>query len=224
MRTSDIRRVSREHSFTLVETVVAVGLLAFLLLQVVGVQGNAIYAGEYGRKSMQAAWLAKRVMAQVEYNWAVREFKDLKIEVKETPFDDVKEFNYTLVIQEFKLPIEEMLMGALGGDAPGKDGAEGGESGSDGEGKDSGMGALASFAEGPIKQCLGDERLMTAVVDVSWPVGARKDSVGLAMMLTNQKKIEECIAGMGAMLPAGAGGAAGGGALPEATPTPSVIQ
>ena len=52
-----------ERSFTLVETIFALGLLVTVILEVSNVQGRSLVLGEYNRKVTQASWLAKAVMA-----------------------------------------------------------------------------------------------------------------------------------------------------------------
>jgi hypothetical protein len=192
----------------LIETIVAVSLIAILLLEVVGVQGNAVYAGSYARRSLQAVWLGKRLMTQVEYYWATRDFKDLKEDIKERPFDDMKDYSYSLEIKDFKLPLVDMLAGGVG--------AGGGDDEDEGEKKESGDSGTSGVVKTAMDQFLGDEILKTARVTVYWSEGARRDSTTLAMLLTNQKKVEEGLISLKAMV--GTGNPASSGTAPGATP------
>src|SRR5438045_2407884 len=98
-----------ERSFTLLETLVALGLMIFLIVEVSGIQGNAIYFNQYGRHTIQATWLAKRLMSQVEYHWYNRPFKELEQSNEEDrPFEDEPDYSYKVEIKEWKLPLLDM--------------------------------------------------------------------------------------------------------------------
>ena len=93
------------HSFTLIETMVALGLLTVLILQVATVQGQALYISDYGQNLTKSMWLARRMMAQVEYYWYNKELKELEgVAVKEKPFEDEEGFSYNLEIANGNYP------------------------------------------------------------------------------------------------------------------------
>lgn len=184
-----MRRHSAQASFTLFETVIALGLLTYLTLHVAGVQGNAIYFSEYGRSVLKATWLAKRLMSQVEYHASSRPFDELKAEVKEEPFPDEKEFSYSLTIRDWKLPIVEFL---TGGGADAAAAAASGEDPGDAGRASAGGGALGSFKD-MAEQVLGKELLKIARVEVFWSEGARQNSTALTYLLTNHSKVGEIL-------------------------------
>ena len=134
----------------------------------------------------EATWLAKRVMAQVEYNYDHYQFKDLeidkemqfKVDSSETEFD----YTYKLRIFEWKLPLFDLLM-------------EGGPKNPDEDDDGSSESAPGGLAGIPgIKQVIDslfDGHIMKiANVEVFWPEGARRDSVTLTMLMTNQKALD----------------------------------
>ncbi len=166
-----------ERSFTIIETMIALGMLASVVLQISGIQGNSIYFSEYGQNVTRAVWLAKRVMSQVEYQWAAQEFKALETETPDGAFEDFPDFTYSLNIKEWKLPITSLLTG-------GGAGAEAGE----GEGS----GTTDMLAD-TMSKVLGDELLKVAHVEVFWAEGAVRNSTAVTMLLTNQKKVDEVI-------------------------------
>jgi type II secretory pathway pseudopilin PulG len=177
-----------EKSFSLIETVIALAIVAFLIVEVAAVQGNSIVFSEYGRNITQASWLAKRVLSQVEYYWLTKKFKDLEQEVKDTKFEDFDEYSYSLEIKEWKFPFVQMLTQALGGG--------GGDDGDDDKGKAE-DGGMTQMLDTIVKQVFGDEpQFMTAHVDVSWAEGAQRNSVGMTYLLTNQAKIDEAVANL----------------------------
>ncbi len=180
-----------EKSFTLVETLLALGIMAFLILEVGSVQGNAIYINDFGRKSDQAAWLAKRVMSQVEYQWTLRQFSDLSTaNEKERPFEDDPDFLYSVDIQDWKFPILDLLANGMGG---------GGKDDSGDEGSGAAGGGMGGAIKDAVSQVFGDELLKTAKVEVSWAEGTHRNQVTIAYLLTNQRKVDESLAGLKAV-------------------------
>src|SRR5690242_15156259 len=85
-RRAAIKRARSQASFSLIETVIALAIVSFLILEVAAVQGNSIVFAEYGRNVTQAGWLAKRVMSQVEYYWRSKPFKDLETNIVDQKF------------------------------------------------------------------------------------------------------------------------------------------
>ena len=116
-------RARSEASFSLIETVIALAIVSFLILEVAAVQGNSIVFADYGRNVTQAGWLAKRVMSQVEYYWRTKPFKDLETNVVDQKFEDFDEYSYSLEIKEWKFPFTQLISQVLGGgDAKDEDG------------------------------------------------------------------------------------------------------
>lgn len=173
----------REKSFTLVETMVAIGLLVVFMAEVLNVQGNAAYFTQYSRNITRATYLGKRVMDQVEYYWTHKNFKEMKYEAgdKDLPFEDDPDFFYRLNIRDWKLDIFQILQGSLGGSSEGE---------SDGGGADGGMGDMISQQ---MEKILGKELFKVAHVEVSWTEGAKREWVEFTYLLTNQKKVDEVL-------------------------------
>ena len=176
-----------ERSFSLVETVVAVSLIAYLMLEVSGVHGNAINFADYSRKSMQAIFLAKRMMAQVEYQASQRTpLKDLAVNEKERQFEDAPEFQYSMTVEPLPNSLELMFKvvsgGLVGGDGGGEEGGEKND-----------VGAMLEQVKSMIEAAVGEEPIWIANVSVSWAEGARRPSVDLSMVITDIKKLESTL-------------------------------
>ncbi len=207
-----------ERSFTLVETVIALSLMAFLIVEMGGVQGNAISFAEYGRRVTEASWLAKRIMSEVEYQSSFRPFKELTTSIKDQKFEDAPDYSYDLEIQEWKLNLSSILAGILSA-----------RKGPDGEpSAAAGMGEIVKIA---LEQAIGDDSFKMAQVTVSWPEGATRNSTSLGLILTNQEKMDSALSGLkGAWdtlqkqesaVPGAKPGSTQPGAPPVAPPTPS---
>jgi type II secretory pathway pseudopilin PulG len=193
MKTNPLERRARrgrsEASFSLIETVIALAIVSFLIMEVAAVQGNSIVFGDYGRNVTQAGWLAKRVMSQVEYYWRTKPFKDLETSVVEQKFEDFDEYSYSLEIKEWKFPFTQLIQQVLGGDDKDKKATPGDTKEADPGGKPQVSGDMI---EQVVKQIFGDEPIfMTAHVEVSWPEGAQRNSTSMEYLLTNQAKLDE---------------------------------
>jgi type II secretory pathway pseudopilin PulG len=173
-------RQKGEESFTLLETIIALGILTVVLLQVGSVQGNAIYIAEYGRSVTKGIWLAKAKMSQVEYYAATKPWSDLVTNTK-GEFSEEPGYQWELKIEDWKLPLQEILTGKSG-----EDGGGGESSTKDAAG---GMGMEAALS-----QVFGTESLLRiAQVKVSWPEGAVRNDVSLTYLLTNQSKLDQVL-------------------------------
>ena len=179
-----------QQSFTLIETVIAVALLSTIVLEAVGSMGNMVYFSNYSRRMTEGMWLAKRIMSQVEYHWSFRPFKELETEQQESKFAEIEEgpFTYKLSIKEWKFPLLDMIAG--GGIGP--QGEEGEEEEEVEDSGNSGGGGAPNIKQ-LLTQILGDHILKIAHVEVFWPEGAKRNSVELAMLLTNQREIDNQI-------------------------------
>jgi hypothetical protein len=175
----------------LIETVIALGLIAAIILEVASVQGNAIYFSGYGRNVTQAIGIARQMLSQVELDAQSAEaFKDLLNRKYDEDFkaEGLKDYRVNLTVKEWKLPLTEILSGGLKGDQD--------KESDDGENQKDGMGdALAPI----IEQVFGDDPvLLIAKVEVSWPEGVHRGNIESALLLGNMQKVNEAILRLGA--------------------------
>ena len=176
-----------EASFTLFETVLALGILVVMVMQFMSVQGGAVKLSEFDRMATRATWLARAQIAQIEYHWKFRELTDLKLTATETEKEFSSDlcpkdvpggcpFRYKMSIEEWKLPLLELLTGgAVSADASEEENP------------------MSGLIREKIKENIGDEMLRIAHVEVSWPDGSKRDSVELAYLLTAQQKLDQSI-------------------------------
>lgn len=172
-----------ERSFSLIETVIALAIMTFLIIEVAAVQGNSIVFSDYGRNVTVATWLAKRVMSNVEYRASFIEFKELLTSEKDLPFEDYPDFRYSIETTEWKLSLSKILEMAMGG-------GFGGDADDDDAAKKPG-GFDGNFIESGVRQVFGEEPIfLTSRVEVSWAEGAQRNSTGITHLFTNQKKLD----------------------------------
>lgn len=189
MTEKDKKKRQREGSFTLIETVIALMLIATLIIEVASVQGNSIVFADYSKNVTKATWLARRVMSQVEYHWNEKPFKELETQTTDGKFEEEPDFTYSIDIQEWKFPFKEMLATVLGGGSVG--------STEDGESEKEADSGIEKMVESVVSQIFGDEPIfMTAHVKVFWSEGAQRNESSLTYLLTNQRKLDEAILGL----------------------------
>jgi hypothetical protein len=174
-----------ESSFTLLETIIALGLMVTIVLEVATIQGNSISFSENNRNFTQATWLAQAVLAKVEWYSKFYDFKEIKYEGKDQKFSDELcpqdpkygecQYKYNLTIEPFPLPIEQLIIQQLTG----------------GGSEEGGNSTFSSMIEQFAKKYLGDEILKLAHVEVYWPEGSKTSGVEISYLLANQKKIDE---------------------------------
>lgn len=188
----------QERSFTILEVMVAIGIMMSVVMEVVGAQGNVVAFSSYSRQVTQATWLGKQIMSQVEYYQQTQEFKELDISLKEQKFDieglhqNESEFTYSLNIEEWKLPILELISNR--GLKKKSDDDNDNNNAPDDPLANPDPALMASMDEGMINQIFDGHIFKMAKVEVFWPEGARRNSVSLSYIMTNQKSLDQYIA------------------------------
>lgn len=185
-----VNKNPRELSFTIFETIVAVGLLMAFALEMAGGQGNIVNKVEYARRANDAIWLAKRIMSQVEYNYQTMDLKELETTstVKDQKFERIEnetefDYLYSLDIKEWKFPLFDFLMNGGLQDEEDKDDPTKQEK----EPAAAGIPGMDAILD----QIFKGHIMKVAYVEVSWPDGARRDHVSLTYLLTNNKALDE---------------------------------
>jgi len=181
-----------ERSFSFFEALISLGMITTIVIEVIGSQGNIANLTGYSRRASEAIRLAESVMSQVEYNWKKYDFKELKaLQGKEKTFNfkdqgDDFDYTYNLELIDWKLDIFNLLFsGTLSG-------STGGEEESDDGPQQAGDGGF-SMVEGVLKEIFKDGMFKIAYVEVFWPEGARRNSVTLTYLLTNQRALNQAI-------------------------------
>jgi len=188
-----VNKNPRELSFTIFETIVAVGLLMAFALEMAGGQGNIVNKVDYARRSNDAIWLAKRIMSQVEYNYQTMDLKELETttSIKDQKFERLDQdpdfdFTYSVDIKEWKFPLFDFLMnGGMKDKEAENDPTK--------EEKDPAAAGIPGI-DAILDQIFKGHIMKVAYVEVSWPDGARREHVSLTYLLTNTKALDEYLA------------------------------
>ena len=190
-----------EKSFTLIETLIALGIMVTLVFQIAIVQGQAINFSDYSKQMTKAVWLGKSLLSQVDYYKEVLTPKEMKYDQKEQSFHELLcpkdgaepcEFTYNLKIENWKLDLIDIFF-------RNKQPSEG----EDGALDDNPM---VDMIKDQLKQQLGDELLSYAHLEVFWPEGARRNSVEFSYLLTNQISLDKMMQTLSPLKPEGAKG------------------
>ena len=188
-----------EKSFTLIETLIALGIMVTLVFQIAIVQGQAINFSDYSKQMTKAVWLGKSLLSQIDYYKEVLTPKEMKYDQKEQSFHELLcpkdgaepcEFTYNLKIENWKLDLIDIF---FRNKQPSK--------GEDGALDDDPM---IGMVKDQLKQQLGDELISYAYLEVFWPEGARRNSVEFSYLLTNQISLDKMMQTLSPLKPEGA--------------------
>jgi|GEM_PF-6736564 len=170
-----------EKSFTLIETLIALGIMVTLVLQIAIVQGQAISFSDYARDMTKGMWLAKSILSQVEYQSKFIPLKEMKYDEKEQTFSEVlcpKEndepcrYTYNLKIENWPLDLVDIFFR----NKPSKEGKE----------KNSEENPMMDMIKEHLKEQIGEELISYVHAEVFWAEGSRLNSIDLAYLLTDQ--------------------------------------
>ncbi len=172
-----------------------------IILEVTAVLGGAVKFSTYERKVTQAVWIAKAMMANIEYKWKYYDLKDIKAELLDQEVDPSLcnrqkyasdcDFKYNLTIKKWDLPLVDLLLGGLGGLSKSSSSKD------DDAGADEKMGGsgnpMTDMIKKQVKDTIGDELLKTVQLEVFWPEGSKTDGVELAYLITGQQILDQQI-------------------------------
>jgi len=179
-----------EKSFSLVEILLAMSLLALIVLIFSNTSSRSSVLTKRARATSKAMWLAKGVMSEVEYYSSFLPLAEMKTKIKDQRFKGKLEnlcstkqmgtcdYKYKLTIQPWKLDLMSALLKKFAGE------------------DDSKNNAMVDMIKKEIKSKLGSELLYYAHVEVSWKEGIKNRSVDLSYLLTKQKELDNLIASL----------------------------
>ncbi len=164
--------MSRTHTkgFSLIEVMLALGLLVYIILNVSNTQSGAIFFSQYTRNLMIATNLARSKMSDVELLSQQKSMKDLTSLKEEGKFKEYPDFTYSVKVQntKLKIPIPKQIIES-----------------------NPMMKQLMQYFE--------KELFAEVLVEVSWPDGKHKKTISVRRLLANWDFIANLESMAGAM-------------------------
>lgn len=209
--TSGGARGSQQAGFTLLEAVLAIGLLSVVLSQVLGVQASSAAVTQNARDTMRASWALRQASAQLEYVLDVYGAKGLAPEGRFTwPAD--QNFVVSWAAKEAPVPASRFLTSAMklgkamgAGGVPEEEGAE--QSGAD---STKGMGEFTQMLD----QMVPKEMYWAVKFQVEYRQGSSQKTLDGSFLVVDTKVLAEKMGALAPNLPnmdGGPGAGPGGG-------------
>ena len=171
----------KEKSFTLIETLIALGLMVTMILQIASVLGSSISISSYDAKMGRAMWLAKSIASQIEHDWLYYDLKEFRTDIKNAEFDkflcskeDGCDFKYNLLFKKWDIPIFDILMGGSGSSSEDEN-------------------PMAKMIKEQIEKELDGELVRVAHIQVTWSEGSKEHLVEFPYLISNQRILDEKI-------------------------------
>jgi prepilin-type N-terminal cleavage/methylation domain-containing protein len=159
-----------KQGFTLIESILAIGILAVVAVQVLSVQSSSIQVTNTSRNHMYATWALKSVLAQVRYAKDTVGMKALPKDV-EVPWSGNSDFKFKIEVKENPIEAARLLKAVMG--------SGGSEEGSDSEKKD---GEQEKGMAEMFNQILPKDMYNTVKISVNWMEGDSKKSFDSGLM------------------------------------------
>ncbi len=101
-----------QRGFTLIETMIALGILTYIILQVIETQSGAIFFSNYSSNLITASNLAREKMTELELLTERKKLKDVSTYADKGKFEKFPEFSYEVKIQDtkIKIPLPKQLI------------------------------------------------------------------------------------------------------------------
>lgn len=204
-RSSDI---GRQSGFTLLETVLAIGILAIIVTNILGSYTNSVVITQTSINNMKATWVMRRVMSQIQYKIdtiGIKEaFRPGEIRQK---YGTDPVFDVLIQVKDPLIEGSRLLQSAINMQTAMK--GSGDEEG--GGGNEEGGSNPADFVKqfGPqIDALLPKDMYRSLKITVSWEQGQSTRSIESGLFLIDDQQLKGGfnIAG----LPGGGGGGEGG--------------
>ena len=212
----DQNKVFRKNDgFTLIEALLAIGILSVVAVQMIAVQGTSLVVAQNTFKNVTATWALKSAESQLEYVLDSLGADGLTPEVSVVPVS-APDFKVTIIKKEADLEASKLIGSVMKlGKSFGQGGGAAAESpdadaSKEEESQPAGMKEMSAMLDSQIPKDL----FKTVQILVEWPDGAGKKSIEGGVLYIKPHSIEiPNIPGMG-----GGGGAEEGGG-PGGTPT-----
>jgi hypothetical protein len=204
--------MKKNSGFSLLESVLAIGILATMLVQVINMHSNSLAISQTTMNNMKATWALRQAMAQLQYIIDVYGSKEnSRFHNISVPWNADPEFTIKVATQDMPIEASRLLVSAFRiGTAFSMQSQEA----EDSEKKaDDPAEAIKSFAE-QINSFVPKDLYRTVKLEVSWKQGEFTKSLDSGFFLIDSKALKDAGAGLSKMAEqlggAGSGGAVGG--------------
>lgn len=193
------------QGFTLLETVMAIGILAIIVTNILGTYASSVAVTQTSIDNMKASWVLRSILAQIEYKVDTRGVKD-SFPAGETKFQYGTEpvFNVAVVVKDPPIEGSRFLQAAVR--------MQGALQGSGDEEGGGGGGMAEEFVKqfgSQIDAALPREMYRSIQITVSWEQGESTRSLQTGVFLIDDQQLPK----PGSLaLPGGSGGGSGGSA------------
>lgn len=205
--------------FTLLESLLAIGILSVVIVQVVSVQSSNVAVSQISRDNMRATWAMRQAVSQLEYVLDALGASALPKTAFEYPWPSDDKFSIRVEFKEVSIEASRLLVSALKIASVVNDA---GEDDDEGEEKSDPAASLKQFAS-LLDSKLPKDLYRTYQITVSWKDGDRTKSVESGGLIIDEKVISGMIMPTNDAPPSTTGATAtappGGTAAPRPTPT-----
>jgi type II secretory pathway pseudopilin PulG len=209
--------MKKNSGFSLLESVLAIGILATMLVQVINMHSNSLAISQTTMNNMKATWALRQAMGQLQYIIDVYGSKEnSRFHNISVPWSADPEFTIKVATQDMPIEASRLLVSAFRiGTAFTVNSQEGEDSGKK---TDDPADAIKSFAE-QINSFVPKDLYRTVKLEVSWKQGEFTKSLDSGFFLIDSKSLKEsgyALTKMADQLSGAGGGVApnGGGNTP----------
>lgn len=193
-----------QKGFTLLETLLAIGILSVVVAQVVSVQSTQISVSQIARDNIRATWALRHMASQVDYVVDTLGVAGLPKDAVEIPWSADPDFTIRLDVKELNLAPSKMITTAMQiaklGSAENAD-----------EKKDDSAGGFKEIAS-MLDSQLPKDLYRSYMITVSWKEGEKTRSIEGGGIVIDNKAISGLIKTTSALAGQANGGGAAGGA------------
>ncbi len=179
---------ARNSGFSLLETLLAIGILSTMLMQVISMHTNSLAASQTALNNMKATWALRQGMGQLQYIIDVygskdgARFKDISI-----PWTADSDFTIKIVTKDFPIEASQLLVSAF---RIGTAFTSGGAEKDEGASKDDPAESIKAFAE-QVNAFVPKDIYRTVNIEVSWKQGEMTKSLDTGFFLIDSKALKE---------------------------------
>ena len=179
-----------ESGFTLLESLLAIGILVTVFSQIVGVQASSLAVAKNNKANIQATWALRSLVSQIEYIADVKGVKALPPESSQPPplkldgdYEEAMRLGYK--IQTPQIKASKFLLASVGL----------GKSLADGEDDSGGNDQMKQFGE-LLDAQLPSDIYRSIGLTASWNDGQTTRSTELGMLLIDRSAVHIGITGL----------------------------